>query len=102
MALQFETAFEPDYGTPVPVAPGIVRVTANNPGPFTFHGTNSYIVGTEGLAVVDPGPDDEAHLAALVAAIGGRPVSHILVTHTHRDHSPAAKSFPFKVFPIQP
>ncbi len=90
MALQFETAFEPDYGTPVPVAPGIVRVTANNPGPFTFHGTNSYIVGTEGLAVVDPGPDDEAHLAALVAAIGGRPVSHILVTHTHRDHSPLA------------
>ena len=90
MALQFETAFEPDYGTPVPVAPGIVRVTANNPGPFTFHGTNSYIVGTEELAVVDPGPDDEAHLAALVAAIGGRPVSHILVTHTHRDHSPLA------------
>ncbi|MET0598861.1 MAG: MBL fold metallo-hydrolase [Mesorhizobium sp.] len=90
MALQFETAFEPDYGTPVPVAPGIVRVTANNPGPFTFHGTNSYIVGTEGLAVVDPGPDDEAHLAALVAAIEGRPVSHILVTHTHRDHSPLA------------
>ncbi|MET1110915.1 MAG: MBL fold metallo-hydrolase [Allosphingosinicella sp.] len=90
MALQFETAFEPDYGTPVPVAPGIVRVTANNPGPFTFHGTNSYVVGTEGLAVVDPGPDDEAHLAALVAAIGGRPVSHILVTHTHRDHSPLA------------
>ncbi len=90
MALHFDTAFEPGYGTPVPVAPGIVRVTAKNPGPFTFYGTNSYIVGTEGLAVIDPGPDDEAHLTALLATIDGRPVSHILVTHTHRDHSPLA------------
>ena len=65
-------------------------MTANNPGPFTFHGTNSYIVGRDRLAVIDPGPDDDAHLAALIAAIGGRPVSHIFVSHTHRDHSPLA------------
>ena len=88
MALEFDLSFEPAHGRPVTVADGVLRVTANNPGPFTFHGTNSYIVGKERLAVIDPGPDDETHLAALVAAIGGRPVSHIFVSHTHRDHSP--------------
>lgn len=91
MALEFETAFVPAHGEAVSVAPGVVRVTANNPSPFTFHGTNSYIVGTDTLAVIDPGPDDAAHLAALVKAIAGRPVSHILVSHTHRDHSPLAR-----------
>jgi glyoxylase-like metal-dependent hydrolase (beta-lactamase superfamily II) len=90
MALEFDQNFEPAHGRPVSVAEGVVRVTANNPGPFTFHGTNSYIIGRERLAVIDPGPEDEAHLAALLAAIGGRPVSHIFVSHTHRDHSPLA------------
>ena len=90
MPLKFDTSFEPEHGHAVQVAPGVVRVTAKNPGPFTFHGTNSYIVGSGQLAVIDPGPDDDAHLAALLRAIDGRPVSHILVTHTHRDHSPAA------------
>lgn len=90
MAIDFDTAFEPAHGDAVPVAPGVVRVTAGNPGPFTFHGTNSYLVGTGTLAVIDPGPDDDAHLAALVGAIAGRPVSHILVSHTHADHSPLA------------
>lgn len=84
----FERAFEPAHGQAVPVGPDVVRVTANNPSPFTFHGTNSYIVGHDTLAVIDPGPEDEAHLSALLAAIGGRPVSHILVSHTHRDHAP--------------
>ncbi|MBO6719088.1 MAG: MBL fold metallo-hydrolase [Rhizobiaceae bacterium] len=88
MALAFNTQFTSAYGEAVPVGTDIVRVTANNPGPFSFHGTNSYIVGRDTLAVIDPGPDDEAHLKALIAAIGGKPVSHILVTHTHRDHSP--------------
>lgn len=88
---EFNMQFEPAHGEAVPVAPGIVRVTANNPSPFTFHGTNSYIVGTDTLAVIDPGPEDEAHLTALLDAIGGRPVSHIFVTHTHRDHSPLAR-----------
>lgn len=88
---QFNVQFEPAHGEAVPVAPGVVRVTVNNPSPFTFHGTNSYIVGDDTLAVIDPGPEDEQHLAALLRAIRGRPVSHIFVTHTHRDHSPLAR-----------
>ena len=88
--MDFDTIFEPAYGEAVPVAPGIARLTVNNPGAFTFYGTNSYIVGTDTLAVIDPGPEDEAHLRALLAAIRGRPVSHILVSHTHVDHSPLA------------
>ena len=91
MAIEFDTRFEPAHGQAVEVAPGVRRVTAGNPGPFTFHGTNSYIVGSDTLAVVDPGPEDEAHLQALLAAIGGRPVSHVFVSHTHRDHSPLAR-----------
>ncbi|MDN2582177.1 MBL fold metallo-hydrolase [Aquibium sp. ELW1220] len=91
MAIEFDTRFEPAHGQAVDVAPGVRRVTAQNPGPFTFHGTNSYVVGTDTLAVIDPGPEDEAHLRALLAAIGGRTVSHIFVSHTHRDHSPLAR-----------
>lgn len=70
---------------------GVVRVTCNNPSPFTFHGTNSYILGHDRVVVIDPGPLDDAHYAALIEAIDGRPVSHILVTHTHVDHSPLAR-----------
>ncbi|TBZ06482.1 MBL fold metallo-hydrolase [Rhizobium leguminosarum] len=83
----FDLAFEPAYGRAVPVAPGVERVTVNNPGPFTFFGTNSYIVGSSSVAVIDPGPEDEAHFQALMAALGGRAVTHIFVSHTHRDHS---------------
>lgn len=90
MALDFDTEFTPAHGEAIEVAPGVRRITVNNPGPFTFHGTNSYVVGTDTLAVIDPGPDDDAHLAALLRAIGGRPVSHIFVSHTHVDHSPLA------------
>lgn len=89
-ALVFETEFEPHYGEAVPVVPDILRVTVRNPGPFTFHGTNSYIIGRGTLAVIDPGPDDEAHRRTLIEAIAGRPVSHIFVSHTHKDHSPLA------------
>ncbi|TIO54569.1 MAG: MBL fold metallo-hydrolase [Mesorhizobium sp.] len=88
MALEFDIRFDPAYGHAVTVAPDVLRITANNPSLFTFHGTNSYIVGRETLAVVDPGPDDDTHLQTLLAAIGGRPVSHVFVSHTHRDHSP--------------
>ncbi len=89
--LQHDRAFEPQWGAAVPVAPRVRRITAENPGPFTFQGTNTYLVGDAGaLAVIDPGPDDPRHLAALLSAIGGARVSHILVTHTHRDHSPGA------------
>ncbi|MCO6393213.1 MBL fold metallo-hydrolase [Aliihoeflea aestuarii] len=88
--MEFDTKFEPHYGEAVPVAAELLRLTVNNPGPFTFHGTNSYILGADTLAVIDPGPEDEAHYAALLKAIAGRPVSHIFVSHTHRDHSPLA------------
>lgn len=87
----FDLAFEPAYGQAVPVVSGVERVTANNPGPFTFFGTNSYIVGASSVAVIDPGPEDEAHYQALMAALGGRAVTHIFVSHTHRDHSPLAR-----------
>ena len=90
MSLEFDTRFETPHDLPVDAAAGVRRLTANNPGPFTFHGTNSYIVGRDNLAVIDPGPEDDAHFAALLKAIGGRPVSHIFVSHTHRDHSPLA------------
>jgi hydroxyacylglutathione hydrolase len=69
--------------------PGIRRVMANNPGPFTFKGTLSYIIGRGNVAIVDPGPDDPAHIAALLDAVRNETVTHIFVTHTHRDHSPA-------------
>jgi len=88
--MEFDTHFEPAYGTAVEVAPGVARVTVNNPSPFTFYGTNTYLVGDRTLAVIDPGPEDEAHFDALMRSIAGRPVSHIVVSHTHRDHSPLA------------
>ena len=66
------------------------RLLCNNPSPFTFKGTVSYIVGRGHVAIVDPGPlDDAAHVAALLDAVRGETVTHIFVTHTHRDHSPA-------------
>ena len=68
--------------------PGVRRVLCNNPSPFTFTGTVSYIVGQGNVAIIDPGPDDEAHAKALLDAVRGETVTHILVTHTHRDHSP--------------
>lgn len=79
------------YGVAETVAPGIRRVVARNPGAFTFHGTGTYIVGHGAVAVIDPGPDLDDHVAALLAALSGETVSHILVTHTHLDHSPAAR-----------
>jgi len=71
------------------VTPGVRRLLCNNPSPFTFKGTISYIVGRGQVAIIDPGPDDADHIAALLAAVRGETVTHIFVTHTHRDHSPA-------------
>ena len=68
--------------------PGVRRILCNNPSPFTFKGTVSYIVGRGKVAIIDPGPDDPAHIAALLDAVRGETVTHIFVTHTHRDHSP--------------
>lgn len=87
MSIPLDTSFDARPGEAIEVAPGIVRITADNSGPFTFYGTNSYLVGTRALVLVDPGPDDDRHLEALLRAIGGRPVEAILVTHTHLDHT---------------
>src|SRR5688500_4858327 len=86
-SISSDMAFDAQVGREVPIAPGIARITAPNAGPFTFTGTNTYLLGTERLAVVDPGPDDSRHLESLNAAIAGRPVDAILLTHTHKDHS---------------
>src|SRR5690349_3808334 len=80
-----------EYGAPQQVSPLIRRVVANNPGPFTFRGTGVYIVGRGEVAVIDPGPDDAAHIEALKGALADERVSHILVTHRHLDHLPAAR-----------
>ena len=72
------------------VVPGVRRVLADNPSPFTFKGTLSYIVGKGEVAIIDPGPDDERHTAALLDAVRGETVTHIVITHTHHDHSPGA------------
>lgn len=95
-AIPFVKDFVFAYGEPARLSPLIRRVIANNPGPFTFTGTGTYIVGAEGAAraaVIDPGPDDDAHLKALSAALGDKRVSHIFITHTHRDHCGGAVKF---------
>ncbi len=71
--------------------PGIARVLAHNPSAFTYYGTQTYLIGTSEVAVVDPGPDLPEHVEALENAIGGRRVAAIMCTHTHRDHSPSAR-----------
>ena len=95
--IPFVSAPRFDYGRVDLVSPLIRRVIADNPGPFTFTGTGTYIVGRSepgaGVAVIDPGPPDADHLAALLGAVEGQTVSHVLVTHTHRDHAPLARPF---------
>lgn len=88
---QFVTDFEPQHGVAVPVAERVQRLTAPNPSPFTFHGTNTYIVGDRSVCVIDPGPESDLHFDALMEALKDREVTHIAVSHTHRDHSPLAR-----------
>lgn len=90
--MPFDTSFEAPYGKVVQVSALIGKLLARNPSPFTFRGTGVAIVGRDHVAVIDPGPDDLGHLEALREALHGRRVDHILVTHTHRDHSPAARA----------
>src|SRR3989475_11339312 len=87
--IPFDRSFDLPPETVEEVVPGVRRLLANNPGPFTFKGTVSYIVGRDRVAIIDPGPLDETHIAALLEAVRGETVTHIFVTHTHRDHSPA-------------
>lgn len=90
--LSFDTDFAPPTEASEAVSPLIRRVVAGNAGPFTFKGTCSYIVGQGRVAVIDPGPDRPEHVAALLTALGDEAVTHIVVTHTHRDHSPASRA----------
>jgi glyoxylase-like metal-dependent hydrolase (beta-lactamase superfamily II) len=83
--------FNPRHGNAVEVAYRVRRVTAPNAGPFTLHGTNSFLIGERKIAVLDPGPADSGHVDALMRSIGDADVAHILVSHSHRDHSPAAR-----------
>jgi glyoxylase-like metal-dependent hydrolase (beta-lactamase superfamily II) len=90
MAVPFVRDMEVAYGRPVRVSPLIRRVLARNGGPFTFHGTGTYIVGHGRVAVIDAGPLDDEHVAAILAAARGETITHQFVTHTHADHSPAS------------
>ncbi len=87
--IPYNKTFDLMPGQAEEVAPRVRAIVADNPGPFTFKGTVSYIIGRGKVAILDPGPDDEAHVAALLDAVRGETVTHIFVTHTHRDHSPA-------------
>jgi glyoxylase-like metal-dependent hydrolase (beta-lactamase superfamily II) len=84
----FDKTFDLAPGVVDAVTPLVRRIVCGNPGPFTFKGTVSYIVGRGKVAIIDPGPDDEAHARALLDAVRGETVTHVVVTHTHRDHSP--------------
>ena len=86
--IPYRRELEFEYGTVTEVEPGIRRVIANNPSPFTLYGTGTYILGTGEVAVVDPGPADPAHIQAIIDALPGETITHVLVTHTHMDHSP--------------
>jgi glyoxylase-like metal-dependent hydrolase (beta-lactamase superfamily II) len=88
--IPFRREFSFEYGRLERVAPGIRRIVARNPSPFTFRGTGTYVVGDGEVAVIDPGPDLDEHVAALLDGLSGERVTHILITHTHNDHSPAA------------
>ncbi|HBS49748.1 MAG TPA: MBL fold metallo-hydrolase [Rhodobacteraceae bacterium] len=84
--------FDPPAGQTMTLEPGLRRILAPNPSPMTFRGTNTYLLGTRGLAVIDPGPADDSHLAAILDAVGpGQRITHIVVTHAHVDHSPLTR-----------
>jgi len=84
--LQLKTSMSFNYGEPSAMGPAVARLVCENPGPFTFKGTNTYLVGSTSLAVIDPGPDDPKHLDDILRVAAGRPITHIFITHTHRDH----------------
>lgn len=89
--MKHDRNFDPNYGAAVEVIPGIRRITADNPGPFTFFGTNTYLLGTRRLVCVDPGPAAPDHVDTILKAAGGAVIEAIVVSHTHVDHSPGAR-----------
>ncbi|MCZ0812227.1 MBL fold metallo-hydrolase [Roseovarius sp. EGI FJ00037] len=89
--MMLQSDFDPPVGIAEDLGDGIRRILAPNPSPMTFRGTNTYLLGESGLAVIDPGPADEAHLSAILGAVKpSQRITHILVTHAHLDHSPLA------------
>ncbi len=90
-SIRFNREFEFRYGVMERLTPLVRRVVARNPGPFTFHGTSTFVVGNRKVAVIDPGPALAEHVEAIVAGLKGETVSHIIATHTHADHSPACR-----------
>ena len=88
--IDFDRDLPLEYGAVQALSPLVRRITADNPSPYTFKGTGTYLIGRDNVAVIDPGPLQDDHLAALLRALDGLTVSHILVTHTHIDHSPLA------------
>ena len=93
MAVTPPDDFDPAIGVPEILEPGLRRIVAPNPSPMTYRGTNTYVLGTTDLAVVDPGPDSAPHLAAILASVGSvQQIKHIVVTHSHLDHAPLARA----------
>jgi len=86
MSIPFVKTFDFDYGVATQLSPLVQRVIADNPGPFTYTGTGVFIIGTDSVCVIDPGPTTPDHMAAIDRALEGRTVSHVLVTHHHIDH----------------
>lgn len=92
-SLQAPDDFNPPTGVAIELEPGLRRVICSNASPMTYRGTNSYLLGTRNLAVIDPGPENDAHLAALLKAVEpGQKISHIFITHSHVDHSPLSRA----------
>ncbi|MEP3280205.1 MAG: MBL fold metallo-hydrolase [Stappiaceae bacterium] len=90
-ALVFDKEFDAAHGHCVRISNMVRRITAENSGPFTFKGTNTYLVGHQSVAIIDPGPEDSDHISHIISAVGDGAISHIVVTHTHMDHSPGAR-----------
>ena len=83
--------FSPPYGEIEEISPLIRRITAPNPSLYTFKGTGTYIIGRGDVAVIDPGPNMSTHHDAIITELGDEKITHILVTHNHKDHSPCAR-----------
>ncbi|MEZ5831968.1 MAG: MBL fold metallo-hydrolase [Dongiaceae bacterium] len=90
LRMQTDRAPPPPYGQMEALTPMVRRIVARNPGPYTYWGTGTYVIGRRNVAIIDPGPALESHIEAILAALAKETVTHILVTHTHEDHSAAA------------